>query len=195
MTDQPASNPPAGWYRNSENHDLQRWWDGSSWTDFLRPFLAPHQEHAASPQSAPQEPAPAPAWLTYDTPIPSTAVKSAKPSKPRQAPAGVTKSSGNTSGHSKRRFYWLNLTRGKFWWLTFGPSVVLSGLVSLALPPVGVVLFFILVVVVGWIWLQTQMVSRACAAPLPVEKADSFTVCRKCRQPTDAALKAAGKIL
>jgi len=37
---QPAPElPPPGWYRDPEAPELQRWWDGSQWSEHRRPDL------------------------------------------------------------------------------------------------------------------------------------------------------------
>lgn len=51
MTQSP---PPAGWYPDPGNAQLQRWWDGSVWTDHTQPGAQvppppPQQQFAAAP--------------------------------------------------------------------------------------------------------------------------------------------------
>lgn len=37
----PPAGPPAGWYRDPQGQPLERWWDGSTWTDHTRTPDAP----------------------------------------------------------------------------------------------------------------------------------------------------------
>lgn len=46
--------PPAGWYQDPDNPQLQRWWDGNGWNEHRR--QAPALHAPAQPAGSPQEP-------------------------------------------------------------------------------------------------------------------------------------------
>src|SRR3990170_414689 len=49
--------PPPGWYRDPSAPHVERWWDGTAWTEHRRTPEAPTpQQPQAQPQFAPTEP-------------------------------------------------------------------------------------------------------------------------------------------
>ncbi|WP_306190271.1 MULTISPECIES: DUF2510 domain-containing protein [unclassified Streptomyces] len=51
--------PPPGWYRDPSAPHLERWWDGTAWTDHQRAPEAPQPQPQAQPSPAPAPPPPA----------------------------------------------------------------------------------------------------------------------------------------
>jgi hypothetical protein len=44
MTSKPPTNVPAGWYRDPDQVNTQRYWTGSAWTDQRAPMAPPRRE-------------------------------------------------------------------------------------------------------------------------------------------------------
>lgn len=88
---------------------------------------------------------------------------------------------------AKKKIYWSNLFRLRFWTFTiFGP-LVLTYLLSLILPAsmTSFVLLF-LILSIGYFWLHQQMACEYCRTSLRVTRLDGGQkVCHKCGQPTD----------
>ncbi|WP_167139651.1 DUF2510 domain-containing protein [Diaminobutyricimonas sp. TR449] len=46
---QPQPQPTAGWYTDPQDATLNRWWNGSSWTEHSAPRVAPPAQHGMAP--------------------------------------------------------------------------------------------------------------------------------------------------
>lgn len=89
--------PAAGWYHDPADAGAWRWWDGSSWTDHVRPAEAPGEGPAMTaapePEFFPPAPAPAPVPVaetlpaSTPAPVPVTAPVAEVPPAPAAPPA------------------------------------------------------------------------------------------------------------
>jgi hypothetical protein len=66
MTDTPTNLAPAGWYPDATDAGQQRWWDGTGWTDHVRPMSV---EPEPEPVTAASTPPDAAQSTANDTPV------------------------------------------------------------------------------------------------------------------------------
>jgi len=87
--------PVEGWYADSEDPGLIRWWDGTQWTSNTRP--APTAEPASDPQPGPLPVIPDLAPPSFGPPDPDPVVEAAAPAP--MAPAAPEASRTRRGGH------------------------------------------------------------------------------------------------
>lgn len=94
----------------------------------------------------------------------------------------------------KRKLYWSNIFRIRYWAFTVGGAFVLGLLASFVVGDLGPILSVILVPLLGYFWLGVRMACPRCGRIIAANSvAGAPTVCSHCGEPLDDLAESAQK--
>jgi hypothetical protein len=89
-------------------------------------------------------------------------------------------------GTVKRKVYWSNLFRIRYWAFVIGGSFVIGLLVTFVMPTIGSIVTLILLPLLAYFWLGVQMACPHCGRILAANSiAGQPDTCSHCGKPVD----------